>query len=71
MHSRHVPIDDLKGEVFLVHEVVVERPLRCGRRLKHGLDSQAVVSMLQEHGEANIEQAFLRRVRQAETLAIM
>ena len=71
MHPHHVLIDDLEGEVLLVSEVVIERTLGRARRLEHGLDSQTVVAMLEEHGEADVEQPLLGRVRQAETFAIM
>jgi hypothetical protein len=63
MDSVHVQIDHLEREVLLALEVVVERAARYPSRIEQGLDSQVVVSALQEHREARLEQPLLCRAR--------
>ena len=62
VHPLHVPVDDLEREVLLVLEVMVEGALRGARRREQGLDAEIVVAVLQEHGQARIEQALLGRM---------
>ena len=64
MHLLHVLVDDLEREVLFVLEVMVERTLRRTRGLQESLDAKTVVAMLEQQGQADIEQALLGRMRQ-------
>jgi hypothetical protein len=59
MHPLRILVDDLKREVLFVLEMMIEGALRGTRSRKQGLDAQIVVAMLEEHGQARIEQALL------------
>ena len=59
MHLPHVLVDHLKGEVLLVHEMVVEGAFGGMGSLEEGLDPQTVVPMLQKHGQTDIQEALL------------
>jgi hypothetical protein len=66
MYGPHVLVDDLEGEVLLVLEMVVERTLWRARSIEQGLDAQTVVAMLEQHGQADVEQALLGRMRRVQ-----
>jgi hypothetical protein len=56
MHLPHVLVDDLEGEVLLVCEVMIERAFRSPRGVQHGLSAEAMIPVLEQQPEADVEQ---------------
>ena len=72
MNLIHVLVHHLKGEVLLIHKVMVEGALRSMGSLEEGLDPQTVVAMFQQHGQTHVQEALFGCVGfQAFTFSIM